>query len=84
MVGRNPTTPQKLAGVRREPPKSEPVASQAIPVAKATADPPDEPPAEHAVPHGFRVIPNTSLKVFAPRAEFRRIRFGINDGAMRL
>ena len=66
MVGRNPTTPQKLAGVRREPPKSEPVASQAIPVAKATADPPDEPPAEHAVPHGFRVIPNTSLKVFAP------------------
>ena len=61
-----PTTPQKLAGLRSEPPMSEPCASQAVPVASATAAPPDEPAAERDVSQGLRVAPNTSLKVLAP------------------
>ena len=37
-----------------------------MPVASATAAPPDEPPHVSRVSHGFRVIPKTSLNVFAP------------------
>src|SRR5262245_65764189 len=66
MLGRMPTMPQKLAGLRREPPKSLPGASQAVPVASATAAPPDEPAAERESFHGLRVAPNTSLNVLAP------------------
>src|SRR6195952_4813240 len=66
MLGRRPTMPQKLAGLRNEPPMSEPCASQAVPVASATAAPPEEPAADNAVFHGLRVAPNTSLKVLAP------------------
>ena len=66
MLGRMPTTPQKLAGLRSEPPMSEPCATQAMPVASATAAPPDEPAAERDVFHGLSVAPNTSLKVLAP------------------
>ena len=36
--------PQKEAGMRIEQPKSVPCASGTIPVATATAEPPDEPP----------------------------------------
>src|SRR3954466_15665803 len=66
ILGRMPTTPQKLAGLRSDPPISVPCASQAIPVASATAAPPEEPAAESEVFHGFRVAPKTSLKVLAP------------------
>ena len=45
---------------------SEPCASQAVPVASATAAPPEEPAAERDVSQGLRVGPNTSLKVLAP------------------
>ena len=64
--GRIPTIPLKLAGLRSEPPRSEPWASQAMPVASATADPPDDPAAESAVFHGLSVAPNTVWKVLAP------------------
>ena len=64
--GRMPTTPQKLAGLRSEPPRSEPCATQAMPVASATAAPPEEPDADRAVFQGLRVTPKTSLKVWAP------------------
>ena len=64
--GRMPTTPQKLAGFRKDPPRSEPCASHAMPVASATAAPPDEPAAEREVFQGFKVRPKTSLKVLAP------------------
>jgi len=64
--GRMPTTPQKLAGLRSDPPRSEPCATQAMPVASATAAPPEEPEAESAVFHGLRVTPKTSLKVWPP------------------
>src|SRR3954453_2251380 len=39
-----PTTPQKAAGWRMEPPVSEPSAATAVPAATTAADPPDEPP----------------------------------------
>src|SRR3954465_5015060 len=66
ILGLNPTTPQKLAGLRNEPPMSEPCASQAMPVASDTAAPPEEPAAERDVSRGLSVAPNTSLKVLAP------------------
>src|SRR3984893_9065045 len=66
MLGRIPTMPQKLAGLRSEPPMSVPGASHAVPVASATAAPPEEPAAERDRSQGFRVAPNTSLKVLAP------------------
>ncbi len=61
-----PTIPQKLAGLRKLPPTSEPCASHAMPVASAAAAPPEEPAADIAVFHGFSVGPNTSLNVLAP------------------
>src|ERR1700730_11700284 len=66
ILGRMPTTPQKLAGFRRDPPMSGPWASHAVPVASATAAPPEEPAAERDRSHGLRVAPKTSLKVLAP------------------
>ena len=66
MLGRIPTTPQKLAGLRSEPPMSVPCASHAVPVARATAAPPEEPAAERDRSQGLSVAPNTSLKVLAP------------------
>ena len=64
--GRKPTTPLKLAGTRRLPPRSLPVASGTMPVASATAEPPEEPPALTALSQGFRVWPKTGLNVCAP------------------
>src|SRR3979490_3490877 len=66
MLGRMPTTPQKLAGLRSEPPMSEPVASQAGAGPRAAAAPAEEPAADRDVSQGLRVAPNTSLKVLAP------------------
>ena len=63
---RKPTTPQKAAGMRSEPPVSEPWASGPMPVASATAAPPLEPPQVRAGFHGFRVGPNTALNVLPP------------------
>src|SRR5580693_7145299 len=42
--GRKPTTLQNAAGLRSEPPVSEPVATGASPQANATAAPPEDPP----------------------------------------
>src|SRR5207249_4562134 len=65
-LGRRPTTPQKLAGFRRLPPRSDPCATQAVPVASAAAEPPDDPAADSSVFQGLSVVPNTSLKVLPP------------------
>ncbi len=43
-VGLWPKTPQKCAGLRIEPPMSEPASRPVSPAASAAADPPDEPP----------------------------------------
>ena len=45
-VGRSPTTLQKPAGLRSEPPMSLPSATGTNPAASAAAAPPDEPPAD--------------------------------------
>ncbi len=45
-VGRRPTTLQNDAGLRSEPPMSEPSASDVIPAASAAAAPPLDPPAD--------------------------------------
>src|SRR6202140_1271224 len=44
MEGRKPTTLQNAAGLRSEPPVSEPSATGTSPQANATAAPPDDPP----------------------------------------
>jgi hypothetical protein len=43
-VGVTPTTPQKDAGWRMDPPVSLPSATTAVPCATAAADPPLDPP----------------------------------------
>src|ERR1700686_4515683 len=67
-VGRMPTMPQNDAGIRIEQPKSVPCASGTIPVATATADPPEDPAGLNAGFQGLRVTPNPSLNVLAPAA----------------
>ena len=65
-AGRKPTTLQKLAGLRSEPPRSEPSAIGTMPQASATAAPPLLPPQVFEASHGLRVAPNTGLKVCEP------------------
>ena len=66
--GRSPTTPQKLAGLRSEPPMSDPSASGTMPDARAAAAPPLLPPAERLGSCGLSVVPKTRLKVCDPAA----------------
>src|SRR6185437_12385518 len=54
-VGFRPTMPQRLAGIRIEPPVSLPVAAMQKPAATAAAEPPEEPPGTRSVFHGLRV-----------------------------
>ena len=60
--------PQNAAGMRIEQPKSVPCASGSMPVATATAEPPDEPAGLSSGFQGLRVAPNSSLTVLAPVA----------------
>src|SRR5688500_6539167 len=64
--GRRPTTPQKLAGLRSEPPMSLPSASAVMPQASATAAPPLLPPHVFDRSYGLRVAPDTGLNVCDP------------------
>ena len=66
-VGRIEATSQKLAGVRTEPPKSVPCARGTIPVATATAEPPEEPPDVSATSKGLRVGPQRRFVQTAPK-----------------
>src|SRR5205085_4078097 len=66
--GRSPTTPQNDAGLRSEPPMSEPSASGTMPDASAHPAPPDEPPAERLGSTGLSVVPKTLLNVCEPAA----------------
>jgi hypothetical protein len=52
-----PTSPQKAAGMRIEPPPSPPSASGPAPAATATAAPPDDPPGVRDTSHGLCVRP---------------------------
>ena len=50
--GLRPSTPQHDAGMRIEPPASEPSATGLSAAATAAADPPDEPPGDRVDPMG--------------------------------
>src|SRR6516225_11717641 len=65
-LGRSPTTPQKLAGMRSDPPRHEPLANQTSYAASAAAAPPEDPPAVRPRCQGLRVTPHTGLKVWLP------------------
>src|SRR6476620_4025043 len=66
-LGLSPTSPQHDAGIRIDPPRSLPSASATIPDATAEALPPDEPPADSSVFHGFRVAPKRRFSVTGRR-----------------
>src|SRR5947209_3015327 len=70
-VGLRPTQPQKLAGIRVEPPPSVPSARVVIPSTTATALPPLDPPEVRLSFHGLRVIPVSGLSVtpFQPSSQ---------------
>src|SRR2546421_6329730 len=55
MEGRKPTTLQKAAGLRNEPPVSLPLATGTSPQASATAAPPEDPPQVLVKSQGLRV-----------------------------
>src|SRR3954468_12167095 len=63
--GLSPKRPQQDAGMRIEPPPSEPCASGSTPAATAAAAPPDEPPGVRDVSHGLRHAPFSSDSVTA-------------------
>src|SRR5882672_7455910 len=63
--GLRPTSPQKPAGVRVEPPPSLAVANGTMPDATAAAEPPLEPPGVRSGFHGLRVTPSAGLAVYA-------------------
>src|SRR4029079_7486865 len=65
-LGRKPTTCQTAAGLRSDPPVSLPVAIGDMPQASATAAPPLLPPHVLPMSYGFRVAPNSVLKVCDP------------------
>src|SRR5690348_2860760 len=61
--GLSPKRPQHAAGMRIEPPPSEPCASGSTPAATAAAAPPEEPPGVREVSHGLRQAPFRSDSV---------------------
>src|SRR3712207_4032301 len=67
-VGRRPTTLQKPAGLRSDPPMSLPSASGTSPAASAAAAPPDDPPAESPCRYRLWVAPKRVLNVCDPAA----------------
>ena len=78
--GRNPATPQNAAGMRSEPPRSVPSASAIMPVARAAAPPPVEPPADFVrVPRISRATKNLVERVRAG-GELRAVRLAENHG----
>ena len=65
-----PKTPHHAAGLRTEPPVSEPMAKAASPAAVATAEPLEEPPGALwvAASQGFHGVPRTALVPLPPSA----------------
>src|SRR5947209_13636701 len=62
-VGFIPTSPQAAAGMRIDPPPSDPVANGTSPAATAAAEPPEDPPGVRLGSHGLRVTPLASETV---------------------
>ena len=55
----NPTTPLIEAGIRIDPPMSEPLASVDVPLASDAPEPPLDPPTATSGFHGFLVMPHS-------------------------
>ena len=66
-------TPQQCAGLRKDPPRSLPRPSGLIPVARAAASPPLDPPAVRCGFHGLRVRPCKAESVCTRRAKSGRL-----------
>ena len=82
-VVRKPITPQNAAGVRSEPPRSEPSQSGLMPVARATAEPPRRAAArERRVPRVAGLAEHVVERVGAG-AELRRVGLAEDDRARR-
>ena len=62
----NPVTPQKCAGIRIDPPVSEPSAAKVKHAATAAPEPDDEPPVTCAVFHGLPTAPKWLLCPVGP------------------
>src|SRR6478672_9176491 len=62
-LGFNPTSPQKDAGLRIEPPPSPPWTMGTIPAAHAAAPPPVEPAVDRVGSQGLRVMPDCRDRV---------------------
>src|SRR6185312_17138345 len=65
--GLRPTRPQAAAGMRIEPPPSDPGANGSMPLATAAAAPPLDPPAPSSRFHGVRTGGATSVSVYDGR-----------------
>ena len=61
-----PAIPQHAAGIRIEPPVSEPYETSASPLATATADPLDEPPGTRSGSSGLTGVPKAALIPLIP------------------
>lgn len=68
-----PTTPQKAAGWRMDPPVSLPRAKGASPAATQAALPPEEPPGTRLVSRGLRVTWKAEFSVVEPMANSSRL-----------
>src|SRR5258706_16228204 len=66
----SPVRPHSAAGMRTDPPVSDPIAAGPMPPATATAEPLDEPPATRCVArsHGFHGAPIGWLRPHPPNA----------------
>jgi hypothetical protein len=73
--------PQKAAGLRSEPPVSEPEQSGAMPVASATAEPPEEPAAERAGVEGVAGGAIDGVAGVGAGAELRGVGLAEDHGA---
>jgi hypothetical protein len=62
-------TPQQCAGLRSDPPRSVPTPSGLMPLARAAASPPLDPPAERCGFHGLRVRPCSAESVWTRKAK---------------
>lgn len=70
--GRMEAIPHALAGFRKEPPMSLPRPMADIPVARAAASPPLEPPTARLAFQGFRVSPCKAVSVWERRPKSGR------------
>jgi hypothetical protein len=61
-VGFQPVTPQAWAGMRSDPPVSEPSAATTAPLTTAAAEPDEETPETKSEFHGLRTRPRQALR----------------------